>query len=49
MTCVTKLDKRAQKVLSHSVFVCALTAVIIGVVLLLLLSILYAINHTLDI
>ena len=35
MTCVTKLDKRAQKVLSHSVFVCALTAVIIRGVLLL--------------
>ena len=49
MTCVTKLDKRAQKVLSHSVFVCALTAVIIGIVLFLLWGILYAINRTLDI
>lgn len=48
MTCVTKIDKRVQKVLSRSVFVCAVTAVCLGVVLLALWAILYLIRQELD-
>ena len=41
MTCVTKIDRRAQKVLSRSVLICAIVAVCLGVALIALWGVLY--------
>lgn len=49
MTCVTRIDREAQKVISRSVLSCAIVALCIGVALLALWGIVYAIDRSFDV
>lgn len=49
MTCVTRIDRETQKVISRSVLSCAIVALCIGVALLALWGIVYAIDRSFDV